>query len=106
VLNIDPKTGEPKRDKWKRVVKRYSGLNFHDLRRTFVTDCENAGVPRHEAMAMSGHKTESVYKRYAIGNTERRRAEVSRLSTWRNENREKTGRIEDSGAKERNEEPR
>ncbi len=33
---------------------RYTGLLLHDLRRTFITDAENAAVPRHEAMMQQG----------------------------------------------------
>jgi hypothetical protein len=36
------------------------------MRRSAVRNLERAGVPRSAAMAMVGHETESIYRRYAI----------------------------------------
>jgi len=61
---------------------KYFGLLFHDLRRTFVTDGEHAGAPRHEIMKITGHKSEAV-KRYAIENRERRREALKEVAAYR-----------------------
>jgi integrase len=45
---------------------RHSRPALHDLRRSVVRSLEGAGVPRSVAMKLTGHKTESIYRRYAI----------------------------------------
>lgn len=52
----------------------------HDLRRTAVRNLERAGVARSVAMQLTGHKTEAVYRRYAIVSEGDLRDGVEKLS--------------------------
>jgi integrase len=58
------------------------GKLIHDMRRSAVRTLERAGVPRSTAMQMVGHKTESVYKRYAIVDAAMLREAAARLDAW------------------------
>jgi ABC transporter substrate binding protein len=61
-------SGTDFRRAWKAATT-YLGLAgriLHDFRRTAVRNLERAGVSRSVAMKMTGHKTEAVYRRYAI----------------------------------------
>jgi hypothetical protein len=51
----------------------------HDFRRTAVRNLERAGVPRSAAMKMVGHKTEAIYRRYAIADENMLREGAAKL---------------------------
>ncbi|MCB2168435.1 MAG: tyrosine-type recombinase/integrase [Deltaproteobacteria bacterium] len=54
----------------KAELKYPSGPTLHDLRYSFVWANEQAGIPRKDTMAYTGHQTESMYQYYSISNEE------------------------------------
>ena len=55
------------RRRWRRATRAgVSGTLFHDLRQSAVRKMDRAGVSQSVAMALSGHKTASIYRRYRI----------------------------------------
>jgi integrase len=57
------------------------GRLVHDFRRTAVRNLERAGVPRSAAMKLTGHKTEAVYRRYAITDSAMLQEAAAKLAT-------------------------
>lgn len=71
IPSVFHRRGEPIkcfRRAWKTACEQAGFPNrlMHDFRRTAVRNLERAGVSRSVAMKITGHKTESVYRRYAI----------------------------------------
>ena len=58
------------------------GRLFHDFRRTGVRNMTRAGVPRHIAMAISGHKTDSMFRRYDIVDEKDLRAAAAKMDAY------------------------
>jgi integrase len=66
------------------------GKLMHDFRRTAVRNLERAGVPRSAAMAMTGHLTESIYRRYAIVDQAMLKDAATRLDRLARKDQDKT----------------
>jgi integrase len=85
---VNPQTGEP----WVDVRKQFqsackaaglTGVWFHDLRRSFVTNARRYGVAESVVMRMSGHKTRAVFERYNVVAEEDLRDAVAKIEAAR-----------------------
>lgn len=68
---------------WDREELRYRGRIIHDLRRCAARNLLAAGVPQAIAMKITGHKTDSMFRRYAIVTVEQQREALRLAALYR-----------------------
>lgn len=65
-----------------RAKAKLPGKIFHDYRRTAVRNMIRAGVPQSVAMAITGHRTDSMFRRYNITTSDDKREALRRQSEY------------------------
>lgn len=68
---------------WTREELNYVGRIFHDLRRTAARNMVAAGVPPQVAMTITGHRTDAMFRRYAIVSEEQKREALAKTQAYR-----------------------
>ena len=79
------------RRSWRNAVDKagYPGLMFHDLRRTAERNMTKAGIEQSMRMKISGHKTDSMSRRYNIVVAADVADQKKKMDEWFKKEREK-----------------
>ena len=67
--------------RWGRKVE--GGFIFHDLRRTFITDMDEAGVPKKVTDSITGHSDGTMHDHYSGIRIERKLEAIKQLDNYR-----------------------
>jgi integrase len=91
VFHRDGKPIQEFRKSWASACKKagLKGRLFHDLRRSGVRNMVRAGVPQSIAMAVSGHSTFSMFRRYNIVDAPDLKEAMLRVEKYNEEQRNK-----------------
>ena len=68
---------------------KYVGITPHDMRRSAIRNFRKAGISESEGMKISGHRTNSVYKRYDIIDEEDQRNTMEKVQEHQRREMEK-----------------
>lgn len=84
--------GHEVRDAKGKLVEKIAHRTPHDLRRSAARRLVLAGVAQKAAMDLMGHKTASIFNRYAITDSEVALDAVRKLTTYRIEQKARAER--------------
>ena len=66
-----------------REAAGLSGLRFHDLRHTIITELAEMGVPDHVMESISGHLSRRMLEHYSHVRLDAKRKALDELDVWR-----------------------
>jgi hypothetical protein len=75
------------------TIGRAHGIVWHNTRHSAVTNLVNAGVPKHEAKATSGHQSDEMFNRYSIGTEHQQRAALRAVTLYQHQQQKRAGRV-------------